>query len=912
MTVPSQTPKVTHTANGTTKSFAFTFRVRKTSHLSVYVDSTLKTLGTHYTVTSTNLAAGGTVVFVTAPANGAKVRIYRNMPYSRTDFDYQTSGTFPAATINEDLDSLALQVQQIADAVSRSVSVGLLSEGVSTALPSPESLKFLRWNAAANALENATYNVDSLLVSAIHRAEKQTATDGQTVFILSNSYLPGTNSIQVECNGSVFVSGDDYIESGANAITLIDPAIAGQTLVFKTAAFIGSVAPTSQRYCVTDEYSGSGDFDAAVAAAYNKAAMQGGGVVYFPWRLAGYTLNSFLEVKHPKVHFVGDNADIIYKFSAASQAAGLTGGTYKASPAFLIRPTAGGNKFRGLRFTQYAGFPTTYSGSYTSAATFAAIINQRADDIDIQDCYFNISTGRAAYWRGGNYGVFGNNTLVNSSVIAHIGEVSDTLFWDATTDTSTRYSPWLLSVFNNTIRGSNTTRLAPHSIFMTGVVSPNVVDNKLYGLDIDGAGAGDAIRIYANDLGCFNQDGTARTDQEMLVRNNQIYGTVGAAINVTCDSLSGGDTTPRGVVSANTINVAGLGVYVERGIGLDVSHNKVKSTSSPLVLADSCEGFRSSSNTYECTVTGESNRTLSMRSTVALTDTWFYKDRIISPASDIYAFDSSGTASGFEGGGFSGCTFVFASTSTSSRILQMSESKGAVSLLDNVFDIRATGINGRYLASIDEAAGVVTTVHVRGNTTISANATSYYTRGIAINNSDVCYFSKNDIGNAHITSSGDVFIENNKISNATSSVQPLTVSGAARVKCHDNHIVDTLTQNVIECEFIACGVTDFHNNSIAANTASVMVRATTSGVLTVAANDCDNAGAGAPYGVTGTAKISGDLGAYFSVNGSGTQWADGNRLTASTCKPGTRFFNSTDNAYNDSNGTGWYLAGSAT
>lgn len=256
MTVPSQTPKVTHTANGTTKSFAFTFRVRKTSHLSVYVDSTLKTLGTHYTVTSTNLAAGGTVVFVTAPANGAKVRIYRNMPYSRTDFDYQTSGTFPAATINEDLDALALQVQQIADAVSRSVSVGLLSEGVSTALPSPESLKFLRWNAAANALENATYNVDSLLVSAIHRAEKQTATDGQTVFNLTNSYLPGTNSLQVEMNNAILASGIDYTETSATSITLVDPAYADDFLVFKTISFVNSPASSAASVSFTPAYVG--------------------------------------------------------------------------------------------------------------------------------------------------------------------------------------------------------------------------------------------------------------------------------------------------------------------------------------------------------------------------------------------------------------------------------------------------------------------------------------------------------------------------------------------------------------------------------------------------------------------------------------------------------------------------------
>lgn len=263
MTVPSQTPKVTHTANGTSKSFAFTFRIRKTSHLAVYVDSTLQTLGTHYSVTSTNLAAGGTVVFVTAPANGAKVRIYRNMPYSRTDFDYQTSGTFPAATINEDLDSLALQVQQIAESVNRSVTVGLFSDGVSTSLPSPSSLKFLRWNSAGNALENADASVGAVLASAVHKAEQQTAAEGQTVFNLTNSYLPGTNSLQVEMNNAILASGIDYTETSATSITLVDPAYADDFLVFKTISFVNS--PASDAASVSFTQSGAGSVARNVA-----------------------------------------------------------------------------------------------------------------------------------------------------------------------------------------------------------------------------------------------------------------------------------------------------------------------------------------------------------------------------------------------------------------------------------------------------------------------------------------------------------------------------------------------------------------------------------------------------------------------------------------------------------------------
>ena len=73
-----------------------------------------------------------------------------------------------------------------------------------------------------------------------------------------------------------------------------------------------------------------------------------------------------------------------------------------------------------------------------------------------------------------------------------------------------------------------------------------------------------------------------------------------------------------------------------------------------------------------------------------------------------------------------------------------------------------------------------------------------------------------------------------------------------------------------------------------------------------------NQGSGAPVGVTGSAAIGGDLGAYFSTYSGGTLWTDANRLSAAILRPGTRFWNSSDNAYNDSNGTGWYLAGAST
>lgn len=697
-------------------------------------------------------------------------------------------------------------------------------------------------------------------------------------------------------------------DSDGNVFWTADPVYGGgsqQTITATGGTQERSLAAIAgDRINVLNYYSGSGDFDEAVFAAYTECVNRGGGIVWFPWRLAGYTFE-MITVEDANVSFYGDNADIIYKWSAASQASGLTGGTYRASPAFLVKSTAGNNKFRGLRFSQYAGFPTTYSGSFTSAATFAAIIVQRADHVDIQDCHFDTDSGRAVYWRGGNYGVFRNNTVLNGSVVAHIGEVSDTLFWDDSTDISTRYSPWLLSVDNNTFIGSNTTRLAPHTIFMTGVVAPSVCDNRLYGLNVDGASSGDGIRVYANDLGMFNQDGTTRTKHQLIVRGNQIFGTVGAAIQINGDSTSGSDTSTYGSVTGNEIDVTGLGILVERGQGLKFGYNQVISTSSPLVLADDCIGLSSFKNRYECTGTGESSRTIQVRSTAYLTNVWFDGDEIVTSVNDVYLIDTSSATRGFEAGGFRNCTFVFQATSTSSRVLQLSESQGSVTVDNNTFDIRATGITNRYFVSIDEAAGAATTVYFRGNKALSNNSTSFVSRGVAINNSDTCFVSGNDLGNITIVCSGDVFVSDNNITNAIALVVPLTVEGAARAKVHNNTIRHTTTTNAICAEFIDCARANLHDNTLVSDSTSVMARATTSGILMVRGNNYVNASSGAPVGVTGTALIGGDLGTYFSESGSGTVWTDANRLSAAIMKVGTVFFNTSDNFPNYSDGTNW-------
>jgi len=130
LTVGDITPRAQYTATASQTTFAYAFPIFLTSDLKVYIGSTLKTLTTHYTVTGAGSSSGGNVVLGTGVAVGTIVTIYRDLPVSRSS-DYQTGGTFRAETLNDDLDKLAMMIQQVEyDLNNRVLRFGQFTTGI--------------------------------------------------------------------------------------------------------------------------------------------------------------------------------------------------------------------------------------------------------------------------------------------------------------------------------------------------------------------------------------------------------------------------------------------------------------------------------------------------------------------------------------------------------------------------------------------------------------------------------------------------------------------------------------------------------------------------------------------------------------------------------------------------------------
>lgn len=125
MTIASQTSRITYTGDGVTTAFAVPFYFQANSDIVVYLQNTtgsatLQIFGTNYGLTGATLSAGGTCTFVTAPASGYLISIYRDPPMTQTT-SYNNNDPFPAKSHELALDKTATIDQRTRDLVSRSL-----------------------------------------------------------------------------------------------------------------------------------------------------------------------------------------------------------------------------------------------------------------------------------------------------------------------------------------------------------------------------------------------------------------------------------------------------------------------------------------------------------------------------------------------------------------------------------------------------------------------------------------------------------------------------------------------------------------------------------------------------------------------------------------------------------------------
>lgn len=112
--------RIVYTGSAGVGPYAFPFEVLQNTDIKVYKNDTLLTLTTDYTVTISGTLGTGSVTLVSAATGADRITIVGARPVQRTS-DFTTGGDLFANTLNDELDSMTIFVQQVAESAERGI-----------------------------------------------------------------------------------------------------------------------------------------------------------------------------------------------------------------------------------------------------------------------------------------------------------------------------------------------------------------------------------------------------------------------------------------------------------------------------------------------------------------------------------------------------------------------------------------------------------------------------------------------------------------------------------------------------------------------------------------------------------------------------------------------------------------------
>lgn len=263
-----------------------------------------------------------------------------------------------------------------------------------------------------------------------------TASAGQTVFVSTNAYTPGTNNIFVYRNGLKLISGTDFTETNSNTVTLTQGADAGDQIVldvgttvagnfqaanvaFKqdgTGAVSTNVAAKLSETVSVKDFGAVGDGvtddTAAIQAAIDHIESVNGGAVQIPQ--GTFSISSTIEINGSVgVQLIGQGSDGIHDGGTGATAAteflwsGPLGGTMLnvSSPSGASNSRQYGssvvdiklncNSIAGIGLLVNSVMNGTFSRLYVQSPTIAAVKTTTlgnanlAEASDTQRCIFD-------------------------------------------------------------------------------------------------------------------------------------------------------------------------------------------------------------------------------------------------------------------------------------------------------------------------------------------------------------------------------------------------------------------------------------------------------------------------------------------------------------------------------------------
>jgi len=173
MTVPTTSNKISYAATAGQDTFAYNFKVQTQTDMQIYFDDVLQAVG--FSMTGLDDPAGGNVILDTPLGADTAVTLLRATD-TKQSVDYSLFSAFPSETHESALDKAAMMSQDTNEILTRAIIAPV--GGVGYEFPSPESDKLIKWNNAADGLENST--IDEAALVAVQANAAASADDAAT------------------------------------------------------------------------------------------------------------------------------------------------------------------------------------------------------------------------------------------------------------------------------------------------------------------------------------------------------------------------------------------------------------------------------------------------------------------------------------------------------------------------------------------------------------------------------------------------------------------------------------------------------------------------------------------------------------------------------------------------------------
>jgi hypothetical protein len=266
--ISNNDPRISYSvAQGVTQtSFAVPFEFFDDSDVNVYVDGTLKTITTDYTISGGGGSTGTVNISVTGATGGSVVVLTRDITIERTT-DFTAGADINRAALNTQLDTLTAIAADVKDSAELALRYNDQTVGVSTELPVVNTLKgkTLAFNASTGAPEagpsigdisnastfatNAANSASAAANSAAAAATFDPASIAITGGTIDNTVIGGTTPAAV--NGTTLTVGSiNYPSSGplSNRNKIINGSMTIDQRSAGAAATINGVYASADRW----------------------------------------------------------------------------------------------------------------------------------------------------------------------------------------------------------------------------------------------------------------------------------------------------------------------------------------------------------------------------------------------------------------------------------------------------------------------------------------------------------------------------------------------------------------------------------------------------------------------------------------------------------------------------------------